>query len=50
MATAEQLLNDSMLAMADLHDSMDPDENEECATIGPEAVRIMVWHLNQKLL
>jgi len=42
MATPEQLLNDAILAMAELHDSMVPDENEENAIVPPSAVRKFV--------
>lgn len=42
MATAEQLLDDAINAMAELHDGMKPDENEECALVEPEAFRKFV--------
>lgn len=40
--TAAQLLDDALSAMAELHDSMKPDENEENALVSPEAFRRFV--------
>lgn len=42
MATPEQLLNDAINAMAELHDSMVPDEDQMNAIIPPIAVRKFV--------
>lgn len=42
MATPEQLLNDAIQAMADLHDSMTPDERQENALVPPDALRKFV--------
>lgn len=42
MATHEQLLNDAILAMADLHGSVTTDEREENWLIPPAALRIFV--------
>lgn len=42
MATPTDLLNDALLAMADLHDSMTPDESCENAIVPPDAVRRFV--------
>lgn len=42
MATAEQLLDDAINAMAELHDSMTPDENQENAIVAPADFRKFV--------
>lgn len=42
MATPEELLNAAIQAMADLHDSMTPDDREENALVPPAALRKFV--------
>jgi hypothetical protein len=42
MATPEQLLDDAINAMAELHNNMEPDENEENAIIKPMDLRKFV--------
>ena len=42
MATPTELLNGALLAMAELHDSMTPDEREENAILPAAAVRKFV--------
>lgn len=39
MPTSEQLLNDAINAMSELHDRMAPDEDQMNAIIPPDAVR-----------